>query len=98
MTRSIVVALACLASSAVAFADDRIGITAALPPLPPPPPAPPPPPPPPPRPGLTLKEGGMLAAVTFEIGLNTGKQLQPVSIAPDLSYGMTSDLTVSLVH
>jgi len=56
------------------------------------------PPPPAPAPGLTLPEGNVLLALTVESGVSAGKMMAPFSFAPDLSYGATSDLTVSLVH
>ena len=50
-------------------------------------------------PGLTLPEGNILLALTVESSVGSGDAMfAPVSFAPDLSYGATSDLTLSLVH
>ena len=52
----------------------------------------------PPQPGLTLPAGGVMAQLNLEMGMNEGTAFEPVSIAPDISYGVTDDLTLSLVH
>lgn len=59
-------------------------------------PAPAPPPPPPP--GLTLAQGKLNLAVNLEVEMTSDKVGKPVSISPDVSYGVTRDLTVALVH
>ncbi len=53
---------------------------------------------PPPPPGLTLPAGGIAAVATLEVGVSEGSAFAPTSIAPDLSYGLTGDLTLSVVH
>lgn len=53
---------------------------------------------PPPPPGLTLPAGRLNVAVNLELEMSKGRVGEPVSISPDLSYGVTSDLTVALVH
>jgi hypothetical protein len=40
----------------------------------------------------------LTVALTLELNLSAGKVGKPVSLAPDLSYGVTDDLTVALVH
>lgn len=51
-----------------------------------------------PPPGLTLPAGKLNVAVNLEIEMTKDKVAKPVSISPDVSYGVTSDLTVALVH
>ncbi len=51
-----------------------------------------------PRPGLTLPAGALNLAVTVEIEMSVGRVAKPLSIAPDVSYGVSDDLTVALVH
>jgi hypothetical protein len=48
--------------------------------------------------GLTLKEGQAQATLTVEASLSTDRALEPVSIAPDVGYGVTRDLTLLVVH
>jgi len=50
-----------------------------------------------PAPGLTLPDGDVLLALTVESGVGKDKMFEPFSFAPDLSYGATSDLTLSIV-
>lgn len=47
---------------------------------------------------LTLKAGGLFVQLDLEMNLARGAVFKPVSIAPDVSIGVSSDLTVSLVH
>jgi len=82
------------------------------PPMPPPPqvaaaiPAPPEsvavrvpePAPAPPPPGITLPAGAVQLAITVETNLSHAAVGSPVSIAPEISYGITKDLTVAIVH
>ena len=49
-------------------------------------------------PGLTLPGGTVSATLTVELDASDGAFGEPTSIAPDLHYGATDDLTVSLVH
>ena len=39
-----------------------------------------------------------MAQLNIEMGMNDGAAFKPVSIAPDVSYGVTDDLTLALVH
>jgi len=52
----------------------------------------------PPPPSVAQKAGGLLVQVNVEANVSADKVFKPVSIAPDVSYGLTSDLTVSLIH
>jgi len=57
------------------------------------------PPPPPPRPGsLALPEGKLSLGLTFEIESSSHKLGDVVAIAPDVAYGATDRLTLSVVH
>lgn len=56
------------------------------------------PPPPPPAPGLTLPEYGLQLSLTMEASVSAGAAGSPISLAPDLAYGVTPDLTIALVH
>ena len=56
------------------------------------------PPPAPPPAGLTLPSGAFNALVTTEVNLASDSAAEPWSIAPDLGYGVTDDLTLMLVH
>lgn len=49
-------------------------------------------------PGLTLPEGVANATLNLEVDVSADKVAEPVSIAPDLSYGVTSRITAMLVH
>lgn len=51
-----------------------------------------------PAPGLTVPAGRLNVAGNLEIEMSADRVGEPVSISPDLSYGVTSDLTVALVH
>lgn len=48
--------------------------------------------------GLTLPERTLSVTLTVEANASKGKFGDPVSIAPDISYGASDKLTVSLVH
>jgi hypothetical protein len=50
------------------------------------------------RKGVTLGEGKLNLTVTLEPSLSRDSVFEPFSIAPDLSYGVTSKLTLALVH
>jgi hypothetical protein len=54
--------------------------------------------PPPPRPGVTLVQGAVLVQMTLEMSLAADGTGVPASLAPDISGGVTDDLTLSLVH
>lgn len=47
---------------------------------------------------LTVRQGGVVLQVNAEMGLDTGKAFKPVSIAPDLSVGLTDELTIAVEH
>lgn len=51
-----------------------------------------------PAPGLTLPAGKLNVTVNVEVNASTDAAGRPVSIAPDLAYGVTGDLTVTVVH
>jgi hypothetical protein len=52
----------------------------------------------PPAPGVTLPQGGVLVVMTLEMSLTADSAAVPASLAPDISGGVTKDLTLSLVH
>lgn len=78
----VAIALAAIITPALAIADDE---PAAAPSAPPPP-------------GLTLPKGKINVAVNVEINMSADKVGKPISISPDVSYGVTPDLTVAVVH
>jgi hypothetical protein len=47
---------------------------------------------------LTMPKGKLLVNAFVEINLSTDAAFKPVSISPDLWYGVTDDLTLGLVH
>lgn len=49
-------------------------------------------------PGLTLRAGGVQGTVTSETDVSAHKMGDTSSLAPDLSVGVTDDLTISLIH
>lgn len=51
-----------------------------------------------PRPGLTLVHGAVFVHTALEMSLTSNSLGAPASVAPDLSIGMTDDLTISIVH
>ena len=53
---------------------------------------------PPPKPGLTLPAGKVNVAVNLELNASADRFGEPITIAPDVSYGVTPDLTVAVVH
>lgn len=63
-----------------------------------PPPAAAEPPPKKPAAGLTNKKGGVVLQLNAEMNLTKDKAFKPVSIAPDLSYGVTDALTIAIEH
>jgi hypothetical protein len=64
----------------------------------PPPPPPPPPPAPPSGERVTMPAQRGLVRALLEINLSAEAALDPLSIAPDLWYGVSDRLTVGLVH
>src|ERR1044071_3122139 len=56
------------------------------------------PPPPPPPPSVTLRQGVVAGSVAIEASVSAGNVFAPLSIAPDLSVGITDELTLSAVH
>lgn len=51
-----------------------------------------------PKPGLTLPAGRLNLALNAEVEATAEAFGKPTSLSPDLSYGVTDDLTVSLAH
>ena len=51
-----------------------------------------------PPPGLTLAQGSVLVHTALEMSLTANSAGAPASIAPDLSIGMTDDLTLAIIH
>lgn len=49
-------------------------------------------------PGLTLPAGKVNVALNAELGMNDGAAAKPISLSPDISYGVSDELTVALVH
>jgi hypothetical protein len=47
---------------------------------------------------LTLDPGGLFVQLDVEMNVSSGTVLKPVSIAPDVSVGVTPELTLSLVN
>lgn len=47
---------------------------------------------------LTLQKGRLVLNAYLAIGLSDGAAFKPVSISPDIWYGVTDDITVGLVH
>jgi hypothetical protein len=57
-----------------------------------------PPAPPAPEPGVTLRERVVAAHVAIEMSLSSGTVMKPASVAPDVSYGVSDDLTIGIIH
>ncbi len=47
---------------------------------------------------LALDRGEAVVTITTESSVGSGAMLEPTSIAPDVSYGLTDRVTLSLVH
>jgi len=47
---------------------------------------------------LTLDDGQLEARFVVEAGIETGRPLRPLSLAPDVWWGVTERLTLGLVH
>ncbi|HEY1817879.1 MAG TPA: hypothetical protein VGG74_36305 [Kofleriaceae bacterium] len=47
---------------------------------------------------LILPKGKLLLDAFLEMNLSSGEAFKPVSLSPDLWYGLTDDLTLGLVH
>jgi hypothetical protein len=52
----------------------------------------------PPAPGVTLAQGAVNVVMTLEMSLTADTAAVPASLAPDISAGVTKDLTLSIVH
>ncbi|MCA9678786.1 MAG: hypothetical protein H6709_13615 [Kofleriaceae bacterium] len=50
------------------------------------------------RPGLTLPAGKLNLLANLEINVGADAVAKPVSVSPDVSYGVTDNVTVMLVH
>jgi hypothetical protein len=51
-----------------------------------------------PKPGVTIPAGQVAVTATVEVNASTDRGAEPVSLAPDVAYGVTADLTAILVH
>lgn len=49
-------------------------------------------------PGLTLPRGAVNASLTVEVNASKGAFGSPVSIAPDVGYGVTDTITIAVIH
>ena len=49
-------------------------------------------------PGLTLDKGRINIATSIEVNMSADAVAKPFSLAPDVSYGVTTKLTLSLIH
>jgi hypothetical protein len=49
-------------------------------------------------PGVSLDQGRVQATLTTEINTSEDRAGSPISSAPDVSYGVTDDVTLSIVH
>jgi hypothetical protein len=47
---------------------------------------------------LTIPKGGFVVDAFLVMNLSSGEALKPVSVSPDIWYGVTDDLTIGLVH
>src|SRR5215468_9473944 len=47
---------------------------------------------------LTLQKGRAVLNAYVGIGLSNGSTLKPISVSPDLWYGVTDDITAGVVH
>src|SRR5215468_2469323 len=47
---------------------------------------------------LTLQKGRLVVNAYLGIGLSNGSAFKPITISPDLWYGVTDDITAGLVH
>lgn len=47
---------------------------------------------------LTLQRGRLVVNAYLAIGLSSGAAFKPISISPDLWYGVTDDITAGVVH
>jgi hypothetical protein len=47
---------------------------------------------------LTMPKGKLLVDAFVELNLSKDNAFKPVSISPDVWYGVTNDLTLGLVH
>ena len=51
-----------------------------------------------PRPWMTLPRGMFALSVAAQADLSAGAMADMISLAPDIAFGVTDDLTVALVH
>jgi len=103
VSRFVVAALALLAATSTAHAQHhkRLKVAAREKPAPPEQPsivAPVVVEPVPPLPGMTLAAGTVLVHTALEVSLSQDSPVAPASLAPDLSVGVTDDLTLALVE
>lgn len=47
---------------------------------------------------LTLQKGRLVVNAYLSIGLSDGAAFKPISVSPDLWYGVTDDITAAVVH
>jgi hypothetical protein len=58
-----------------------------------------PPPPPKPKPAsVTLTQGVVAGSLAIEMSVSKDNVLAPASVAPDVSYGVTDDFTIGIIH
>lgn len=86
--RLLIATVLVMAFGGAAVADDAA--SAAAPSAPAPPPKPPA--------SLTLPRGALEVTVNLEVNASADSVAKPVSIAPDVSYGVTPDVTLMVVH
>src|SRR5882757_2600288 len=48
--------------------------------------------------GFVVPKGKLVLDAQLELNLSSGNAFKPVSLAPDLWYGVTDDITLGLVH
>jgi hypothetical protein len=86
--RSIWILIALAVVAAPAFADESLPTVI----------TPPPPPPPKPAGSLTLPQHKWSVTLTLEVESSTDRLAKPVAVAPDVAYGATDHLMLSVVH
>ncbi len=47
---------------------------------------------------LTLQKGRLVVNAYLGIGLSSGRAFKPISVSPDIWYGVTDDITAGVVH
>jgi hypothetical protein len=53
---------------------------------------------PPPPASVTQRQGVIAASIVFEMSVSSGGMLKPASIAPDISYGVTDNFSLGIIH